>query len=160
MPRGKRVPKRVTEPDPVYDNRLVHRMINKVMRSGKKSVAAAHVYKALAEVAGSQKIDKPEKFLEESIAKIAPNMEVRPRRVGGASYMVPMPVKGERRINLALRWLVEEARKRPNKEYPEFWQKLAAEIREAYEGKGGAVARKIQMHKTAEANRAFAHFRW
>lgn len=158
--RGKKIVKKIITPDPVYNSRIVHRVINKTMKDGKKTIARRHVYKALEEAGRVKKTDKPEKLLEEAIGKIAPNMEVRPRRVGGASYQVPMPVRGERRINLALGWLVEEARRRPNKEYHEFWQKLAAEILEAAEGQGRAVERKNQMHKMAEANKAFAHFRW
>jgi len=154
MPRGKNIIKRPTIPDPIYNNRLVTKLINKVMRDGKKSVAATQVYKALAT------FPEPEKSLEQVINTIAPKMEVRPRRVGGASYQVPSEVRGERKTHLALKWLIEAARSRSNKEFHTFAEKLAVEMQDALNGTGGAIKKRDMVHKMAEANKVFAHLRW
>lgn len=160
MPRTGRVKKRIISPDPIYQSRLVARLINKVMRDGKKTIAQKHVYKALEFVAKEKEKDSPLEILNSAVENIKPIMEVRPRRIGGASYQVPMPVRGDRRESLALRWLIQAARSRPNKEYHQFWQKLAAEILDAYNNTGGAIKKKEEVRRMAEANRAFAHFRW
>ena len=128
---NKKIKTRVPEPDPVYGNRQLTKLINQVMKEGKKTVA-----------------------------QITPKMEVKSRRIGGAAYQVPTPVRGPRGFSLALRWLVDAARKRPSKEYHTFGDKLAAEMTAAIGGSGGAVEKKLTMHKQAEANKAFAHFRW
>lgn len=158
MPRSGRVKKRLLPKDPLYGNRLVTRLINRVMKEGKKSVAQKLVYKAFEQI--KEKNKDPIEVFERAVKNVQPLMEVRPRRVGGASYQVPMQVRGERRISLAIRWLVLEARKRSNKEYHTFNQKLAAELLDASQNQGGAVKRKEISHKMAEANKAFAHFRW
>ena len=158
MPRSGRVKKRILPKDPLYQSRLVTRLINRVMREGKKSLAQKLVYQAFDQI--KEKGKDPLEVLKEAVKNAQPFMEVRPRRVGGASYQVPTPVKGDRRISLAIRWLILEARKRPNKEYHTFDQKLAAELLDASRGQGGAVRRKELTHKMAEANKAFAHFRW
>ena len=159
MPRSKRVKKRVLPPDPIYNSRLVTRLINRVMKDGKKTIAQKHVYGAFELIQKKTK-KKPLEVFIQAVENVKPSMEVRPRRVGGASYQVPMPVKGDRRESLAIRWLVLAARARPNKEYHTFTEKLAAELLDAYNNTGGAVRKKDEVHRMAEANKAFAHFRW
>jgi small subunit ribosomal protein S7 len=160
MPRSGRVRKRTIEGDPIYGNRKVARLINRVMKDGKKKTAQKHVYSALKTVKKKLKVDNPVEVLLTAMENIKPNMEVRTRRVGGAAYQVPMPVKGRRKQSLAIRWLIKSAQKRPNKQYPVFSQKLAAEIMDAYNNKGGAVDKKRETHRIAESNKAFSHFRW
>jgi len=129
------------------------------MKEGKKSVAQKHVYKALEIIKKSHKQD-PLKVFSEALNNVKPSMEVRPRRVGGAAYQVPMSVRGPRKESLAIRWLIQAARARPNSQYHSYADKLAAELIDAAKGEGGAVKKKTDMEKMAEANRAFAHFRW
>lgn len=138
---------------------MVAKLINNTMRCGKKALAQRHVYSAFNIIKEKHKKDPIEVF-EIAVRNVAPQMEVRSRRVGGASYQVPTPVKGQRGLSLAIRWLVKGARQRPNSEYHTFTEKLAAEIVDAANGEGMAFQRKITSHKMAEANRAFAHFRW
>jgi len=128
------------------------------MKSGKKSVAQKQVYEALEII--KTKEEDPIKVFETAIATVGPKTEVRPRRVGGASYQVPMEVKGDRRTALAIRWVIAYANKRSNKEYKTFAEKLAAELLDAFKGQGEAVKRRDTVHRMAEANRAFAHFKW
>lgn len=156
--RGKRVTKAIAQPDPVYGNRQLSRFINRVMRNGKKSVAQRVVYKALDVI--KEKGEDPVKVFESAVANVGPKMEVRPRRVGGASYQVPSEVRGDRRVSLALRWLVAFADKRSNKEFKGFSEKLAAELLDASKGVGEAIKKRDTIHRMAEANRAFAHFKW
>lgn len=143
----------------MFGNRQLTTLVNRVMLSGKKSLAQQHVYRALALAAEKTK-KEPVRVFEEAITQVTPKMEVRSRRVGGASYQVPAPVRGPRGFSLAIRWIVEEARKRPNSQFHTFAEKLAAELADAGKGEGGAVQKKLTMHKQAEANKAFAHFRW
>lgn len=157
--RGKRAPQRTVTPDEVYQSRLVTKLINRTMRQGKKSVAQKHVYKAF-ELVEKETKKKPLEVFHQALENIKPKMEVRPRRVGGASYQVPIPVRGDRRESLAIRWLIQAAQARPNKEYHHFYEKLAAELQDAAKKEGGAVNKKQEIHKMAEANKAFAHFRW
>lgn len=157
--RGKKAPKRPLDADPLYNSKLVTRFINRVMQDGKKSIAQALVYKAL------DKIEKETgksalSVFEAALANVAPKMEVRPRRVGGASYQVPVEVRGTRKEALAIRWLISSADSRSNKEYKGFSNKLAAELLDASNGQGLAIKKKEDIQKSAEANRAFAHFRW
>jgi len=159
MPRSARIKKRVLPPDPIYQSRLVTRLINRVMQRGKKTVAQKHVYRAFETVKKKTGRDPLEVF-QQALENIKPSMEVRSRRVGGAAYQVPVPVRGDRRESLAIRWLVQAAQARPNKEFPSFDQKLAAELLAAYQKEGGAVRKKEELHRLAEANKAFAHFRW
>jgi len=166
MPRRGSAPLREIKPDLLYGNELVQRIINRVMQKGNKSVAEKIVYKALDII--KEKTGKdPIEVLEEAIAKLQPEVEVRPRRVGGATYQVPIPVREARKLSLAIRWLVKSARgpegrleagyRRPERTMAE---KLAGEIIDAYNGTGAAFRRKEEMHRMAEANRAFAHYRW
>ena len=165
MPRSGKVEKRSIEADPIYNNLQVAKLINKVLKEGKKALAQKIVYGAF-DIVKAQGHD-PLKAFEQALENVTPKMEVRPRRVGGASYMVPMEVRGSRRQSLALSWLVSAARNKSPKEdaarsknNPPMISKLASEILEAAEGTGRAVTKKQEMHRMAEANKAFAHFRW
>lgn len=159
MPRTGRITPKTTKPDPIYKNPLVSKLINNVMKQGKKTTAQNHVYKAL-ELIKKEKNENPIEIFETAIRNVTPQMEVRSRRVGGAAYQVPTPIKGRRATSLALRWLVKEANRRSNSQYHTFSQKLAAEIMDASQGEGLTFQRKITSHKMAEANKAFSHFRW
>lgn len=156
--RHKKTEKREAKPDALYKNTLVAKFINKVMRDGKKTAAQKAVYDAFAaiETQGRDPLDVFEKVIQ----NVAPRQEVKARRVGGASYQIPIEVRGERRISLAIRWIIEAARARSNREHHTFAEKLAAEFIDALEGRGNAVKKRDTMHRMAEANRAFAHFRW
>lgn len=156
--RSGKITKRKLAPDPVYNSKLVTRFINRVMFDGKKTVAQNLVYKALEQIEKSGK--NPVQTFETAIANISPRMEVRPRRVGGASYQVPTEVRGDRREALAIRWLITAAKSRSNKEFHTFSEKLAAEFLAAAENQGAAVKKKEDISRMAEANKAFAHFRW
>lgn len=159
MSRAHSAPRRTAVADPKYGSVKVAKLINRAMKDGKKSVARAQVYLAFDLL--KQKIGKePLEIFEDALRAIIPQMEVRSRRVGGAAYQVPMPVRGPRGFSLALRWMVEEARKRPSSTYHSFGEKLAAEMMDALKGEGGSVAKKNSMHRMADANKAFAHFRW
>jgi len=128
------------------------------MRHGKLRVAEKLVYQALQII--KEKSEDPIKIFEAAINTVGPKMEVRPRRVGGASYQVPMEVRGDRRISLAIRWIIAFALRRSNREYHTFADKLAAEILDAAKGTGEAIKKRDTVHRMAEANRAFAHFKW
>lgn len=158
MPRSGRVQRRPLEPDPIYNSRLLSRFINRVMMDGKKDTARGQVYKALEKIAAQDK--NPLTIFETALANVSPKMEVRPRRIGGASYQIPVEVRGDRREALAIRWLIEAARKRSNKEFHTFADKLAVEILEASENKGSAIKKREDTQRAADANKAFAHFRW
>lgn len=151
--------KRKNPPDLLFGSDLVTKLINRSMRSGKKSAAAKQVYAAFALI-GKKQAQDPLVIFHQALENIKPQMEVRPRRIGGAAYQVPAPVRGARRESLAIRWLIQTARQRSNKEYHTFAEKLAAEILDAYSNTGGAVRKKENVHRMAEANKAFAHFRW
>ena len=159
MPRSGRIKKRVLPKDPIYQSRLVTRLINRVMERGKKTVAQKLVYQAFEKIEKEAKKDPLEVF-QGALENVKPSMEVRSRRVGGASYQVPIPVRGDKKESLAIRWLIQAAKARANKEYKTFDKKLAAEILDASKREGGAVRRKEEVHKVADANKAFAHFRW
>jgi small subunit ribosomal protein S7 len=159
MPRRGQAPKRKVEKDPIYDHKLVTKLINRSMKDGKKSVAQKQVYGAFEKIKKETKKEPLDVFLK-AIENIKPTMEVRPRRVGGAAYQVPMPVRGKRRESLAIRWLVQSARARSNSEFKTFADKLAVEIKDAANGEGLAVKKRQDVERMAEANRAFAHFRW
>lgn len=159
MPRTGHIRPRSTDPDTLYGNEKVAKLINYVMKSGKKSVAARHVYTAFAALQEKHQKDPLEVF-ETALRNLTPQMEVRSRRVGGAAYQVPTPIRPRRGISLALRWLVQGAGKRPNKEHHTFSEKLVAELLDAANAQGMAFQRKLTAHKMAEANKAFAHFRW
>jgi small subunit ribosomal protein S7 len=143
-------------PDAKYRNETVARLINKVMTRGKKSVAERVVYGAL-DIMGRQGAKEPVTILEQAVRNGTPQLEVKPRRVGGATYQVPIEVRPERGLSLALRWLVTSARARGGKSMAE---KLAAELSDAAQGQGVTIKKREDTHKMAEANRAFAHYRW
>ncbi|MEJ5199403.1 MAG: 30S ribosomal protein S7 [Anaerolineae bacterium] len=156
MPRRNRPERREVLPDPRYNNVLVASLINKLMWNGKKSTAERIVYGALESLEARTK--KPAlEALEQAVRNATPVIEVRPRRVGGATYQVPMEIREDRRLALALRWLIQSARKRPGKSMIE---KLSAELVDAFNNQGNTVKKKEDTHKMAEANRAFAHYRW
>ncbi len=156
MARRNRAPKRYIEPDPKYNNQLVAAFINKLMKSGKKTVAARIFYDALSIV--EQRAKKPGiDVFEQAIKNSTPLIEVRPRRVGGATYQIPLEVRPERRRSLAIRWLVQSSRARSGKSMAE---KLAAEFMDAANNQGATVKKREDTHRMAEANRAFAHYRW
>lgn len=154
MPRGKSVPKRKVIPDPVYNNELVAKFINFIMRRGKKTVAREIVYGAF-EIIKEKRKEDPLKVFEQVLNAVKPQIEVRSRRVGGANYQVPMPVAGNRQNALAFRWIVGAAKERKGRTMKE---KLAAELMDALEGNGGALKKKEEVHRMADANKAFAHF--
>jgi len=156
MPRRGNVPKRDLVPDPVHGSSLVTRMISKIMRDGKRSIAERIVYEALDIVQSRTGNDSIE-VLEAALKNVMPVLEVKPRRVGGATYQVPVEVRPERRTSLALRWITEFATQRGEKRMAE---RLAGEIMDAASNTGGAVRRKEDTHRMAEANKAFAHYRW
>jgi len=157
--RTKQAKLRTVAPDAKYNSTLVEKLINRSMVNGKKTVARSHVYRAL-QIVADETGKKPVEALEEALSNITPQMEVRSRRVGGASYQVPMPVRSRRGSSLSLRWLIIEANKRPNGQYHTFADKLAAEILDALNNAGGAIEKKLSAHRMAEANKAFSHFRW
>ena len=159
MARSGTIRKREIISDPIYKDRLLSKFINRVMRSGKKTVAQNQVYGALDLVKEGLKQD-PLLVFRQAIENVKPQMEVRSRRVGGAAYQVPMPVRGERKESLAIRWVIQSAQKRSNGEFHSFAEKLAAEVMDAFNNQGGAVKKKEDTHRMAEANKAFAHFRW
>ena len=150
--------RRTITPDPVYNNRLLAQFINRVMISGKKSVAQKQVYGALELI--KKEFENPLEVFQNAIKNVSPQMEVRSRRIGGAAYQVPSPVRGNRKTSLAIRWLIWEAQKRSNKDYHTFSEKLAAEFKDAFNNEGGAVKRRETAHKMADANKAFSHFKW
>jgi len=156
MPRKGPVPPREIAPDPIYNNVIVAKLINKVMKDGKKSTAEWIVYEAFKKIQEETGQDPLEFFLK-ALENLKPIYEVRPRRVGGATYQIPMEVRAERRRSLALRWLLASARSRNGKSMAE---KLAAEFLDAGKGQGAAVKKKDDTHRMAEANKAFAHYRW
>lgn len=156
MGRRGRAPRRKIEPDVRYDSRMAARLINKLMLDGKKSVAEKVFYEAL-ETAATKVGKDPLEVLDTAIRNIMPVLEVRPRRVGGATYQVPMEVRPERRTTLAVRWLVQSARDRNERT---MTQRLSGELADAFNGAGGAVRKREEMHRMAEANKAFAHYRW
>lgn len=151
--------RRKTQPDQIYNDLMVAKLINRSMKDGKKSVSEKQVYTAL-ELIGEKSQDEPLKVFHKALNNIKPVMEVRPRRIGGAAYQVPMPVRGSRQDSLGIRWMIEAARSRSNSEFHTYAEKLATEILEAAEGEGLAIKKKTEVERMAEANRAFAHFRW
>jgi small subunit ribosomal protein S7 len=156
MPRRREVVKRETFPDPKYKNTLVAKFINKIMQRGKKSVAERILYHAL-EIIQERTKEDPLKVFEKSVSNVKPVIEVKSRRVGGATYQVPTEVRPERRTALAIRWLISYALERAEKSMEE---KLAAELIDAANNRGGAIKKREDVHKMAEANKAFAHYRW
>ncbi|AEG16557.1 MULTISPECIES: 30S ribosomal protein S7 [Desulfofundulus] len=156
MPRRGAVAKRDVPPDPIYNSKVVTKLINQVMLKGKKSIAERICYKAF-EIIREKTGKDPLEVFEQAMKNVMPVLEVKARRVGGANYQVPVEVRPERRQTLGIRWITQYARQRGGKSMEE---KLAAEIMDAANNTGGAVKKKEDTHKMAEANKAFAHYRW
>lgn len=159
MARRGQARKRKIEVDLVYGNGLISKVINRSMKDGKKSVAEKQIYAAF-DLIKQKTSEDPVSIFEKAINNIKPEMEVRAKRVGGAAYQVPSQVRGERKDSLAIRWLVNAARARSNSEFHTYGEKLAAEIIDASKGEGGAVKKRQEMERIAEANKAFSHFKW
>jgi len=157
MRRSAAKPRKI-DPDPIFRNRLVTKLINRAMYDGKKSVIQREVYGAFDLIA--KKGEDPMQVFSLAMENVKPQMEVRARRIGGAAYQVPQPVRGVRKEALAIRWIVASSRARSNSEFHTYAEKLATELLEASKNEGGAVRKKQDMEKTADANRAFSHFRW
>jgi small subunit ribosomal protein S7 len=156
MPRRYRPPRRDVEPDPKYNSELVARFINRLMGGGKKSVAATIMYDAF-DIIEERTHRNPLQVFLQAVENVTPVLEVRPRRVGGATYQIPIEVRPERRTSLAIRWLIKAAQSRKGRPMAE---KLADELMDASRNTGATVKKKEDTHKMAEANRAFAHYRW
>ena len=156
MSRKKKAPKRIFYPDPKYGSVVLAKFINFVMYDGKKTTSEKIIYNALEKIKNKTKED-PIKIFDEAIGNIRPNLEVRSRRVGGATYQVPQEVKTKRSQTLALRWLLEASRKRKNKTMSD---KLFNELMDASQKKGSAIKKREDTHRMAESNKAFAHYRW
>ena len=157
MSRRRQAVKRSVLPDPKCGSTLVSRLVNVIMKRGEKSVAQRIVYGAFDELATKNPTADPLEVLQRAVDNTKPRLEVKPRRVGGATYQVPLEVSGERQASLALRWLVKFAGSR--KGIP-MRKALATEIMDAYQGQGSAIRRRDEVHKMAQSNKAFAHFRW
>ena len=156
MPRRSGVPKRDVLPDPIYNSKVVTKLINQIMLDGKKGTAQAIVYEAL-NIAAAKLGQEPMDVFNKALENAMPMLEVKARRVGGSTYQVPMEIRPERRQTLAIRWIVLFVRKRGEKTMD---ARLAGELMDAFNMTGGAVKRKDEMHRAAEANKAFAHYRW
>ncbi|MDC1277914.1 30S ribosomal protein S7 [Pelagibacteraceae bacterium] len=156
MSRKKTQPKKVVIPDPIFNSTIIPKLINSIMYDGKKVVAEKIVYEAIEKIKSKTK-EEPINVFNEAINNIKPTVEVRSRRVGGATYQVPVEVKTKRAQALAIRWLVDASRKRKDKHMSD---KIFNELYDAYEKKGSAVKKREDVHKMAESNKAFAHFRW
>ncbi|MBK1716325.1 30S ribosomal protein S7 [Thiocystis violacea] len=156
MPRRRVAARRQILPDPKHGSELLTKFINMMMEDGKKSVAERIIYKALDQVA-EKKNSRPIELLEQAMENVRPMVEVKSRRVGGATYQVPVEVRPTRRNSLAMRWLIDAARKRSEKSMA---QRLAGELMDAADSRGSAVKKKEDTHRMAEANKAFSHYRW
>ena len=155
--RRRAAPKRKVIPDSKYESEIIAKFMNQLMVDGKKSIAESIVYGAFAQLEKDSKGEDTVELFKKILDQVAPVVEVRSRRIGGATYQVPVEVRAKRRTALAMRWIVEAARNRKEKSMP---ARLAAELKEARDGKGSAVKKKEDMHRMAEANKAFAHFRF
>lgn len=156
MPRRREVPVRPTQPDPVYGSTLVAKFVNAIMHDGKRSTAEQVFYRAMKRIEDKTG-DDPLKVFQKAVENVKPVMEVKSRRVGGSNYQVPVEVQPKRRLSLAFRWLIGYAKSRPERSMIE---KLAGEFMDAASGRGGAMKKKDDVHRMAEANKAFAHYRW
>ena len=156
MPRRREVPERIIIPDPKYNNKLVSKFIKSIMRDGKKSTAESILYNAF-DVIEKRTKESPVKIFEQAVENVKPMIEVKSRRVGGSTYQVPTEIRPSRKTALGIRWIIGSARKRPEKGMVD---KLAAELLDASNKRGAAVKKKEDTHKMAEANKAFAHYRW
>ena len=151
---------RKTEPDTIYNNVLVSKIINYSMRDGKRTAAEKQIYQALELLKKDFPKESEVEVLERALDNIKPKVEVRPRRIGGSVYQIPTPVRGNRQNSLGIRWLITASRARTNKQYHTFAQKLVAELSDALNNSGSAVAKRMEVERMAEANKAFAHLHW
>jgi small subunit ribosomal protein S7 len=156
MPRRREIAKREVLPDPLFNSQLVTKFVNVVMRDGKKAVAEKMLYQAL-EMIRERTSDDPMKVFKKAVENVKPSVEVKSRRVGGSNYQVPVEVRPSRRLALSMRWIIQSAQKRGEKT---MRLKLAGELLDAAENRGGAIKKKEDTHRMAEANKAFAHYRW
>jgi small subunit ribosomal protein S7 len=159
MPRSGQVKKRRVTLNPVYNDALITRFINRAMKNGKKTAAEKQLTNALSLIKTKLNQD-PILVFKQAVENVKPQVEVRSRRVGGASYQIPTPVRGDRKESLAIRWIILAANKRPSKEFHSFAEKLAVELIDAFNNTGNAIKKKEDTHRMADANKAFAHFRW
>ncbi len=170
MRHAKVTKKRKIEVDRIYNNQLVAKLINNIMKDGKKTVAQSIVYKTFELMAKKDGLTAPSQggqapqegalsIFEKAVQNVGPKTEIKARRVGGASYQIPLEVRGERRTSLALRWIIEAARAKSNKDFHTFEEKLASEIIAASENQGEAIRKRDNIHRMADANKAFSHFR-
>jgi small subunit ribosomal protein S7 len=157
MSRRKKTFKREIIPDPVFKDLVVAKFINRIMERGQKATAQKLFYGALEELKGKVQAEEPIAVLKKAIENVKPSIEVRSRRVGGATYQVPVDVRPSRRLALAMRWLVEYSRERGEKD---FAKKLAGELVDAYNNRGNSIKKKEDVHRMAEANKAFSHYNW
>ena len=156
MSRKRKAPKKLVVLDPKYKSTIIPKLINSIMYNGKKTIAEKIIYEAIDKIKSKSK-DEPLNVFNDAINNIRPTVEVRSRRVGGATYQVPVEVKSKRSQALALRWLIDASRKRKDKKMSD---RIFNEIYDAYQNKGSAIKKKEDTHKMAESNKAFAHFRW
>lgn len=156
--RHKQAPKRKIEGDVKYNNKLIAKFINYLMRDGKKTVAQKVFYNTFDVI--TKKNADPLAVFDKALENVGPRQEVKAKRVGGASYQIPMEVRGERKVSLAIRWIVDAARNRSNKDFRVFEEKLAAELLDASNEQGEAIKKRDNVLRMAQANRAFSHFRW
>ena len=157
MARRKRAVKREVLPDPIFNDVVVAKFVNKIMYQGKKSIAQGLFYGALDELKTKIQNEEPLAVFKKAVENVKPQIEVRSRRVGGATYQVPVDVRPSRRLALAMRWLIEYSRSRGEKD---FARRLAGELMDAYNNRGNAVKKKDDVHKMAESNKAFSHYNW
>ncbi len=157
MARRRTASKREVPADPVFNSRLVTRFINKIMLSGKKTLASKMFYDAIKAMANGADIQDGYKAFEQAVENVKPAIEVKSRRVGGSTYQVPVEVRGPRKLTLAIRWIITHARSRKEKSFSE---RLAGELSDAAKGQGLSIKKREDVHKMAEANRAFSHYRW
>ena len=157
MSRKKKAPKKIQIVDPIYKSSIIPKLVNSIMYDGKKVIAEKIIYDAIDKIKSKIKEDEPIKVFNQAIDNIKPTVEVRSRRVGGATYQVPVEVKTKRSQALAIRWLIDASRKRKDKKMSD---KIFNEIFDAYQNRGSAIKKREDTHKMAESNKAFAHFRW
>lgn len=160
MSRKGQIKPRVIDADAIYGSPTVSKLINYSMKDGRKAVSQKQIYQAIDIIRKETKTDDVMTTFEQALDNIKPKVEVRPKRIGGAVYQVPSPVRGSRQLSLAIRWLVTSSRKLPSKQYHTFAEKIAAELLSALKNEGSSVAKRAEVEKMAEANKAFSHLRW
>lgn len=157
MSRRHKAEKRETEPDPVYKSIILSKFINKIMQQGKKSIARRIVYNALDKFSKKVKIDNPLEAFEQALENAKPTLEVKSRRIGGATYQVPMEIPANRRASMAMRWIINHSRSKPGRSMEDA---LSAELTDCFNNQGTTIKKKDDTHRVAEANKAYAHYKW